>query len=152
MRSTLWKRIGMVFAVIAVIGGGYFAWMMLPGGVLSGTATSVPADWTGIEVPDVVRLESNPAEPYSVKIWIVPLGEELYVHAGANRSAWVEYIEQDSAVRVLMDDRLYDLQAARVTEADEFARFAEAYESRYGVRPRNENVNEVYLFRLSARP
>jgi hypothetical protein len=51
-----------------------------------------------------------------------------------------------------MDDRLYDLTATRVTDAAEFAAFSDAYETRYGLRPRNENVAEVYLFRLTARP
>jgi hypothetical protein len=39
----------------------------------------------------------------------------------------------------------------RVEDAAEFASFADAYEKKYGMRPRNENVSEVYLYRLGAR-
>ena len=50
-----------------------------------------------------------------------------------------------------IEEKLYELAAARVTEAEEFARFADVYEEKYGVRPRNENVSEVYLLRLGER-
>ena len=41
--------------------------------------------------------------------------------------------------------------ATRVEAQDEFDRFSDAYEKKYGRRPRNENVGEAYLFRLAAR-
>lgn len=145
------QRIWMLLAVVALAGGAYFAWMMMPGGALKGTVAPVPSTWDGTTVADVVELETHPAEPYSVKIWIVPIGDRLYVHAGDNYSRWVQHIEQDPAVRVGDDGRLYELHAERVTSAEEFAGFAKAYEARYGTRPRNENVAEVYLFRLVAR-
>ena len=144
-----WKRLIVVVALVLVGGGGYYAWMMMPGGALTGTATVAPPDWSGTPVPNIVKLETNPAEPYSVKIWVVPLGANLYVHAGTNRARWVDHLEGDPAVRMSMDDRLYDLTATRVTDPAEFASFSDAYEMRYGRRPRNENVAEVYLFRLT---
>jgi hypothetical protein len=150
MRAAIWKRMGAALIVLVLGGGGYFGWMMMPGGTLSGALTAVPAVWDGTEVPKVVRLETNPAEPYSVKIWVVPIGPHLYVHAGAHYTAWVQYLEQDPTARLLMDERLYTLRAERVTGAAEFATFADAYERRYGRRPRNENVAQVYLFRLTA--
>lgn len=145
------KRIGMVLAAIVVAGGAYFSWMMLPSGALQGSLTPVPSSWEGTTVPDVVELETRPAEPYSVKIWVVPVGERMYVHAGDNYNRWVQHIEQDPAVRLKVEDRLYELDAQRVTSAEEFAGFARAYEARYGTRPRNENIDEVFLFRLVAR-
>jgi hypothetical protein len=78
-------------------------------------------------------------------------GEHLYVHAGAKRSAWVEHIEGDPAVRVCIDESIYELAAARVESRAEFDRFSDAYQRKYGRRPRNSNVREAYLFRLSAR-
>jgi hypothetical protein len=86
-----------------------------------------------------------------VNIWAVASGEHLYVHAGANRSAWVEHIEADPKVRLRVNDSIYELAAARVEGQDEFDRFSDAYEKKYGRRPRNENVAEAYLFRLGAR-
>ena len=146
-----WKRLVGVLAVLLVLAGGYYAWMMMPGGALTGTTAVAPMDWGGTPVPNVVELETNPAKPYSVKIWVVPLGANLYVHAGTNRAQWVVYLENDDAARMLMDERLYDLSATRVTDAAEFAAFSDAYQIRYGRRPRNEDVNEAYLFRLSPR-
>ncbi len=146
-----WKRLAMVLAILALLGGAYFAWMMMPGGVLSGNATAVPAAWSEAEVPKVVRLETNPAAPYSVKIWVVPMGASLYVHAGANHTQWVKHLEANAAARMLMQDRLYELSAERVTDAAEFAAFSDAYERRYGRRPRNENIGEVYVYRLTPR-
>ena len=121
------------------------------GGALSGTPTEPPADWTEAASPDVIELETNPQNPYSVKLWIIGMGSDLYVHAGANRATWVEHIEQDANVRLLIDEALFELKAVRVESAEEFEAFAEVYEEKYGNRPRNENVNEAYLFRLSSR-
>jgi len=120
-------------------------------GALSGTPTEPPADWTDAASPEVIELETNPVEPYSVKLWIIGMGPGLYVHAGANRATWVEHIEQDPNVRVLIGASLYELRAVRVESAEEFAAFAEVYEVKYGNRPRNENVDEAYLFRLMPR-
>jgi hypothetical protein len=43
------------------------------------------------------------------------------------------------------------MSAVRVEDPAEFAIFADAYKKKYGTRPRNENVAEVYLYRLGAR-
>ncbi|MDH3641608.1 MAG: hypothetical protein OES38_05900 [Gammaproteobacteria bacterium] len=121
------------------------------GGKLEGNLVAAPADWTETASTEIIELETNPADPYSVKLWIVGLGSSLYVHAGANRAAWVEHIDVDSHVRLLIDDTLFELRAVRVETQDEFNTFSDAYESKYGNRPRNENVAEAYLFRLETR-
>ena len=121
------------------------------GGALSGTLTAPPNDWTQVASPSVVELETQPSDPYSVKLWIIGLGPNLWVHAGANRATWVEHMEVDPNVRVLIGDALYELAAERVTGAEEFGRFADAYEEKYGNRPRNENIAEIYLYRLVPR-
>ena len=121
------------------------------GGKLEGKLAEIPADWAKVAQPDVIQLETRPGDPYSVKLWIIGHGPLLYVHAGANRAAWVEHIEADANVRVLIDGDLYELAAERVADQEEFDAFADLYESKYGSRPRNENVGEAYLFRLGAR-
>jgi hypothetical protein len=120
-------------------------------GELSGNLTAPPADWTEVASKEVIELETNPAEPYSVKLWIIGIGPDLYVHAGANRAAWVEHIEQDASVRLRIDESLYELRAVRVESQEEFGEFAVVYAEKYGNRPRNENVDEAYLFRLLPR-
>jgi len=125
--------------------------VLAPGGALEGTTTAAPADWAFTDAVSTVQLETNPADPYSVNIWVIALGPHLYVHAGANRSAWVEHMEADPKVRLRVDESIYELAAARVTEQAEFDRFADAYEKKYDRRPRNESVTDAYLFRLAAR-
>jgi hypothetical protein len=125
--------------------------LLLPGGKLDGATAPAPNNWSFIDEVNTVQLETRPEDPYSVNIWAVGMGPLLYVHAGANRSSWVEHIEVDSDVRVRIEDMLYNLRASRVEGQDEFTRFSDAYEEKYGSRPRNEDVAEAYLFRLEAR-
>jgi hypothetical protein len=125
--------------------------VLLPGGALEGKVAPLPESWAFTDEIDTIQLETRPAEPYSVNIWVIALGEHLYVHAGANRSTWVEAMETDPRVRLRAGENIYELAAARVTDAAEFESFADAYEKKYGRRPRNENVGEAYLFRLGPR-
>ncbi len=125
--------------------------VLLPGGALDGPTATHPASWSFTDTVETVQLETNPADPYSVNIWVIALADGLYVHAGASRSTWVEHMEADPNVRMRIEDRIYELVAARVEGQDEFDRFADAYEKKYGRRPRNESVEEAYLFRLGPR-
>ena len=125
--------------------------LTIPGGELAGEVVAVPADWAFTDDISTVQIETNPADPYSVNIWAVGVGPHLYLHAGASRTTWVEHLEADPRLRVRVDQSLYELASTRVTEAEEFARFADAYEAKYDRRPGNENVAEVYLLRLAAR-
>jgi hypothetical protein len=125
--------------------------VLLPGGALEGPTLATPESWSFTDAVKTVQLETLPDDPYSVNIWVIALGESLYVHAGANRSTWVENLERDPAVRLRVNGSIYELAAARVEEQAEFDRFSDAYERKYGRRPRNGNVAEVYLFRLGAR-
>jgi len=145
----LFTRLIAVFSLFLFAGCGPF--LLLPGGKLGGTAASAPKDWAFTDEVDTVQLETRPADPYSVNIWAVGMGPLLYVHAGANRSSWVENMEANSDVRIRIEDKIYDLSASRVEGTDEFARFSDAYEEKYGSRPRNDDVAEAYLFRLEAR-
>ncbi len=145
----MFARLIAVSSLFLVAGCGPF--LLLPGGKLDGTTASAPNDWSFTDQVKTVQLETRPETPYSVNIWAVGLGPLLYVHAGANRSSWVEHMEANSAVRVRVEGKLYDLRASRVEGQDEFTRFSDAYEEKYGSRPRNESVVEAYLFRLEAR-
>ncbi len=121
------------------------------GGALNGNLVPAPNDWTEVTTAEVIQLETNPTQPYSVKLWIIGQGQHLYVHAGANRTAWVEHIENDPRVKLLIGENLYELLAERVTDANDFKTFSDVYEEKYGRRPQNENVKEAYLFHLFSR-
>jgi hypothetical protein len=125
--------------------------VMLPGGALEGAVAPAPESWAFTDDVKTIQLETRPGEPYSVNLWVIALGEHLYVHAGASRAAWVEHLEADPRARLRVGDAVYELAAARVDDQQEFDRFSDAYQRKYGRRPRNENVSEAYLFRMSAR-
>ena len=125
--------------------------VLLPGGPLEGEATAVPIDWSFTEGVDTVQLETHPSDPYSVNIWVVALDDHLYVHAGTNRSAWVENLEADPNARMKIEDSIYELGSSRVESQALFDRFSDAYEKKYGRRPGNESATEAYLFQLGAR-
>ena len=82
---------------------------------------------------------------------MVGIGDTLYLHAGTTRAAWVEKLEAVPSVRIRIDGMVYALSAARVESQAEFETFANAYEAKYGTRPRNEDVTEAYLYRVKSR-
>ena len=141
----------LAFLLAASVAGCSGPCVLLPGGALEGAVVAAPDSWAFTDDVKTIQLETLPADPYSVNIWVIALGEHLYVHAGANRSTWVENMEADPNVRLQVEDSIYELVSARVEGQDEFDRFSDAYEKKYGRRPRNENVAEAYLFRLGAR-
>ena len=149
MRIFLVKKHWLAIALLTLLAG--CDWIPFSGGQLQGTATPVPADWTTVAAANVIQLETNPEDPYSVKLWIIGDGPNLYVHAGANRATWVEHMDTDPRVRVLIDGALFELRAERVTTQAEFDAFSNLYEAKYGNPQRNGNVGEAYLFRLLPR-
>ncbi len=144
-------RLLLVLASLGLLAGCGGPFLTIPGGALTGTTEEMPASWAFTDEVDTVQLETQPADPYTVNIWVIALDPSLYVHAGANRSTWVEHIEADPQVRLRVDEAIYELRAGRVEEQAEFDQFSDAYEKKYGRRPRNESVAEAYLFRLDAR-
>lgn len=137
------------FALACFLGCG--PTLLMPGGRLAGPEAAVPADWAFSDEISTIQLETRPGDPYSVNIWAVGLGDRLYVHAGANRSRWVQNLMAEPQARVRVGGTLYPVVAVRVEDPAEFAAFADAYQKKYGLRPRNENVAEVYLYRLGPR-
>ena len=141
----------LALALAAGLAGCSRPFVLLPGGALEGPRVAVPQSWAFTDAVNTVQLETRPSDPYSVNIWVTAAGDDLYVHAGTHRSTWVGHLEDDPNARLRVDGSIYELAASRVESQEEFDRFADAYEKKYGRRPRNENVAEVYLFRLRAR-
>ena len=137
--------------VLTILIGCSGPFLLLPGGELEGPVAETPDDWSFTDEISTIQVETRPEDPYSINIWAVALGDALYLHAGANRTAWVENLEQDPRARVAVEGTLYEVRASRVGDPEEFARFAEAYDEKYGNRPRNENIDEIFVYRLGAR-
>ena len=150
-RDVIRVRRVLVVMVLVLAAGCSQPLLMLPGGALEGRVVPLPADWSTLAAIKTIQIETQPDDPYSVHLWIVTIDDVPYIHAGANRATWVEHLEVDPRLRLRVGEELYELAGARVSAADEFARFADAYEAKYDRRPRNENVAEAYLYRLSAR-
>lgn len=151
---TLWSRVGTLALAVSLatsLAACSGPFLLIPGGELEGPTAPVPEDWDFTSEISTIQIETRPADPYSVNIWAVGLDGFLYLHAGANRTAWVEHLEADPRLRARVDGTLYELEATRVRDEAEFARFADAYAAKYGVRPRNENLPEIYVLRLAPR-
>ena len=137
-------------ALLSLIAG-CAEYLPISSGALTGEVAALPASWSEVAQADIVQLETNPTEPYSVNLWVIGEGERLYVFAGANYTTWVEYIDANPHVRLRIGSSIYELQAERVTDKGEMAWFAERWDAKYGNRPRNENVAETWLMRLTPR-
>ncbi|MFM7121320.1 MAG: hypothetical protein ACKOBM_18635 [Gammaproteobacteria bacterium] len=141
----------LALALALLLGGCSSDWIPFSSGPLSGRVTPMPGDLSTVDAYDVIRLETHPADPYSVKLWVVATDGHLYVHAGENRTTWVEHIEANPDVRLGFGDDIILLRAERVTTDAEFLRFSAAYRLKYSVSPRSDDIEAVYLFRLSPR-
>jgi hypothetical protein len=120
-------------------------------GALEGIKTATPAVWTQVATTEIIQLETTADTPYSVNLWTVEVNGDLLIFAGDNRTNWVENIERNADVRLRANGLIYELRAIRITNAATFEMFAKAWEAKYGNRPRNENVDETYLFKLTSR-
>jgi hypothetical protein len=132
----------------AIVGGCKGPLVLLPGGALEGATVPAPADWSFTDEIEVVQLETNPSEPYSVNIWVIAEDGSLYVHSGTNHATWIENMEADPRVRLQANDSIYELVASRVQTQAEFDRFITAYVKKYENPPRNPLIGDVYLYRL----
>ena len=118
----------------------------VPGGELAGKPMDPPVEWS--EVPDTIQLETRPADPYSINIWGVGVGRDLYVATAAEGTSWTGFLEVDNSVRVRFDDDIYALQAAVVDGAAERDRVARAYADKYEVDAGDGWVIEGMIIRL----
>ena len=137
------------FVLIALVGCGDY--LPLSGGALTGEPVALPVSWRSVAADEIIQLETQGEGPYSVNLWTVLVADDLHVFAGDNLATWVEHIERNALVRLQADNFVYALKAERITDPDHFEQFAQAWAVKYGNRPRNERVEETYLFRLTKR-
>lgn len=127
------------------------AYVPFSGGKLEGTPTAPLKDWRQIAAVDIIQLETQPTDPYSVKLWMIAKPTHLYVYAGDNHSQWAQNIDSDPNVRLLVDGALYDLSATRVLDQAEFQQFTAAWLEKYDSDRTDLNVADTYLYRLEPR-
>ena len=125
--------------------------VMIPGGALSGEVQAVPASWAFSDEVDTVQLETRPDDPYSVNIWGVAVGEDLYVASGKADNAWARYIAEDDRVRLRINGTIYEMRAERDDSPEGRERFLTAAKAKYDFEPDPEQTSEAILFRLVPR-
>jgi hypothetical protein len=123
----------------------------LPGGALSGEPTPAPADWSALESIETIQVEFRPDDPYSHNIWGVGIGADLYIATSADGTRWTPMVAADPRVRARVGTSLYDLNAMPVTDADERARVAAAYQKKYDIDPSDNWVDDALVYRLDRR-
>ena len=123
-------RFALVTAALLVVAGCGEPLYTIPGGELAGPEGEAPLQWH--QVPDTIQLETRPGDPYSINIWGVAAGDDLYVATGPEGANWTPHIEADPSVRVRLDAEVYPLRAALVDDAEEQARVTTVFEEKYG--------------------
>ncbi len=100
--------------------GGPF--LVFPGGELSGELVSQPVgDWSFAD-DAFVDLETRPGDPYSVELNYVVEDGNLYIDPAEGRR-WLDYIREDSRVRVRFGGKVYPATAVLVGEPGELEGF-----------------------------
>jgi hypothetical protein len=123
----------------------------IPGGTLAGEVAAPPTDWAALADIETIQVEFRPSDPYSINIWGVGIGRDLYIATGADGTKWTEMIAADPAVRVRVGSTLYALTAVAVEDAAEHGRVAEAYGRKYELEGDDNWVATGLVFRFDRR-
>ena len=145
-------RVSLYLMLVALFAIGCDPIIMIPGGSLSGELTPFPTSWTFTNDVDTVQLETRPADPYSVNIWVVEVEGSLFIVAGSGlETTWAQHIQNDPLVRLRVTDALYELRASEANTEANREGFLAAAKKKYDFEPEGEDVNKAILYRLDPR-
>ena len=144
------RILSVVLAVVAVGCSGPVS--LLPGGKLDGEVRSAPSDWSFAGDYGTAQIETRPEDPYSVNIAYTVIDGRLYINAGDTETAWVKNLTAHPLLRLRMDGALYGVRSERVTDPDEIATFARAWTGQSMFRRDPVGLDQVWIYRLVARP
>ena len=122
----------------------------IPGRELDGDEVTPPQEWTEIDRIATVQLEFRPDKPYSINIWAVGIGQDMYIATGEDGTRWTEYLQQTPLVRVRVRESIYPLNAVRVLDAGEQQSVTDAFVAKYNLDEDNWVVTGQ-VFRLDRR-
>ncbi|XOV86696.1 MAG: DUF2255 family protein [Pseudomonadota bacterium] len=118
----------------------------VPGKALSGQVTDPPASWEALGDVEVIQIEAK--GPYSVNIWGVAIGPDYYVaSSGGLKARWAERLATNPAVRLRIEDQIFELRAVVIDDEPERQRIAGAFKDKYDLDA-EEDFPEAVLFRL----
>ena len=124
---------------------------LMAGGRLEGAAAPAPTDWAFAGAAGTIQLETNPAEPYSVNLAYTVIDGALYLNAGDTHTQWAQNMDADPRVRLRLDDRIYDLRAERVSDAETIETFSVAWTDQSFFRRDPRDLDQVWIYRLLPR-
>jgi hypothetical protein len=125
--------------------------IVFAGGELSGDMNTPPEDWSALASEQTFQLETRPNDPYSVNIWAVGIGRDVYVGTGPDGTNWSRYIEEDPRVLLRVGNTLYPLLAQPVMEPQERRAVARGYADKYDLDSDENWVKGALVFRLDRR-
>lgn len=138
-------------AVLLLLVGCAEPFIVFAGGELSGEVREPPDDWSGLRDEATFQLETRPDKPYSVNVWAVGIGHDVYIGTGPGGTRWSEHLAADPRVRLRVGETLYALVAVPVADPEERTRVARAYGEKYDM-DRDENwLKDALVFRLDRR-
>ena len=143
--------LGALLACALALAGCSEPFSFIPGGALEGEETLPPFNWSELAEVDNVQLEFRPDSPYSINIWAVGLGRDVYVATREDGTRWTEYLQDTPDVRVRVGALIYELLAVRVYDADERERVSAAFVAKYGIDAEDNWVQTGQVFRLDRR-
>jgi hypothetical protein len=124
--------------------------VMIPGGELSGKVQRAPSDWSFSDDFKIVQLETRPAAPYSVNIYGVAVGSDIYIAASKPDNQWARNIADDDNVRLRIGEEIYELRAVRDHSPEARERFVAGLKRKYDYEPEEGEAYNPALFRLVA--
>ena len=129
-----------------------------PGGILSGTEhTDQVESWSFATNVEVAQLESQPADPHSINVWVGVVDDQLYIPSslifGAENPQereWVRYVLADPRIRLRIEDRVYSLNLERVLDEDTITQVKNVLLAKYAEET-TEQTDQAWVFRVSNR-
>ena len=137
--------------LLCLLAGCSEPFIVMSGGALSGTVLDPPVDWTAFADVDVVQIETRPADPYSVNIWMAAIERDIYIATGADDTNWSAHLDADPDVRLRIGTEIFELEAARVLDNREKRAVASVYVDKYGLDADDNWVLDGQVFRLDRR-
>ncbi len=148
-----WLTISIAAVVIVVAGLAVVAPIgPLPGVWLGGRSVPPPDDWSALDLPQTVQLQTvGGLLPRVVNLWIVQHDADLYV-LGNPASGWVQAATANPMVALRIGDSAYTLRAQRVQAAGAYAAYRRRYQADFpdlvASLPPPEAASTVAIFRL----
>lgn len=84
--------------------------------------------------------------PHSVTVWVVTLGDQLYVSADEpDGKSWVSNVARDPNVRIKLGDKVYEQKLVVVTDAETMAKIDTAFAKKFDYEEEEfEGVEAAY--------